>query len=61
MSFDAFLALAKALGVISKELTRSEMQLLFVRANINRVDGDDRCAFIPPSCSYLHFLLPTYH
>lgn len=41
MSQDAFFALAKSLGVISKELTRSELSLIFVRANINRVDNDE--------------------
>lgn len=41
MGFDAFLTLAKHLDVITKELTRAELQLIFVRANINRVDDDD--------------------
>lgn len=33
--------MAKEIGALSKALTRAELQLLFVRANINRVDGDD--------------------
>ena len=41
MQFDALLALCKATGVLGKELTKTELQLIFVRGNINRVDDDD--------------------
>ena len=40
MGFDAFLTLAKECGALSKALTRTELQLIFVRSNINRVDDD---------------------
>ena len=35
------LTLAKQANALSKALTRAELNLLFVRANINRVDGGD--------------------
>ena len=40
MTYDSFLALAKAYSLLSKELTKNSLQLIFVRANINRVDDN---------------------
>jgi len=41
MSMDSFLHLAKECKVVSKQLTNQELQSIFQRANINRIDEDD--------------------
>lgn len=41
MSMDALFAFARDCGVVGKDLTPAEIQGIFVRANINRVDDDD--------------------
>ena len=41
MSMDSFLQLAKECKVVSKQLTNQELQSIFQRANINRIDEDD--------------------
>lgn len=65
MGLDVLFALAKSLRVLSKQLTREELQLIFVRANINRVDDDPddrpdqvrvlqlahRCMWAHPACT----------
>lgn len=38
MTSDAFMTLAKNLGLLSKEFTKTELSIIFVRANINKVD-----------------------
>lgn len=41
MSGEQFINIVKVLGLFSKEFTKSDLQIIFVRANINRVDDDD--------------------